>query len=646
MSDLLSKLFWIGKGVGWINVPRRVRHMIETKSGLLRKRLAPRKYTEQPYLTQLNSASVDAEWKFRRDHFFKRPKRNDLCALVGDDIWKQHVADVCQQALAGQYPYFSYQSVELGWPPDFNLDPVNGIQWPVGEFCLDHTRSGPPRDDIKLVWEASRLSLAFYFIRNYCYTENEEWSESFWQLVESWIDQNPVNETVAWGCGQEVSFRLLAVLFGAILSLDSSVTSMSRLATVRRLAWQSGKRIEANINYAISQGNNHGLSEAAGLWTIGLLFPEFADAKRWKKKGQFWLEELARRQIYSDGSYIQHSFNYHRVAMDVMMWAWQVGKYCDCQLSSKYLESLGRLATWLEPFVDQRTGRVPNYGANDGANVLPLSCTDYLDYRPVLNSALRITGQSERIAGSGIWDEKSLWLAGDNTANRNVIKSKSAEVPVVGGYYKLGSEESNLFIRCTTYRHRPSHNDMLHIDYWFNGHNVLRDAGTYRYYHNDPKVKSSYYATSSHNTLQQGDLEQMTKGPQFLWFHWPNGVYDGVIDGWHQYTCQWTHSTQKPLIAIRRIQLDAQTFTVEDRFSNDQPFSSYWHLSPEIEWESGRGLNSRLTVVNGQKWEIKIDCDQLREFTSQESLYYNQTRTRPALQAIGTKIVSVFGPVQ
>ena len=34
------------------------------------------------------------------------------------------------------------------------------------------------------------------------------------------------------------------------------------------------ERIEKNIDYAYSQKNNHGMSEAIGLLTIGLLFPE------------------------------------------------------------------------------------------------------------------------------------------------------------------------------------------------------------------------------------------------------------------------------------------------------------------------------------------------------------------------------------
>ena len=35
---------------------------------------------------------------------------------------------------------------------------------------------------------------------------------------------------------------------------------------------------------------------------------------------------------------------------------------------------------------DPVSGRVPNYGSNDGALLFPLSACDYLDYRPALNA--------------------------------------------------------------------------------------------------------------------------------------------------------------------------------------------------------------------------------------------------------------------
>jgi hypothetical protein len=41
------------------------------------------------------------------------------------------------------------------------------------------------------------------------------------------------------------------------------------------------ERIYANIGYAISTRSNHTISEAFGLWMVGLLFPELKDAEKY-----------------------------------------------------------------------------------------------------------------------------------------------------------------------------------------------------------------------------------------------------------------------------------------------------------------------------------------------------------------------------
>ncbi|MFO0264482.1 MAG: heparinase II/III family protein, partial [Planctomycetota bacterium] len=64
---------------------------------------------------------------------------------------------------------------------------------------------------------------------------------------------------------------------------------------------------------------------------------------------------------------------------------------------------------------------------------------------------------------------------------------------------------------------------------WWRGHNLLRDAGSYLYYHRDAKLKNYFYSTAAHNTVSVDGTEQMTKGPNFLWFHWSEGTAE-LID--------------------------------------------------------------------------------------------------------------------
>ena len=133
--------------------------------------------------------------------------------VADDQRWQENVSDVCDRALAGDYPYFSHSFGQLGWPPNFNRDPFHDIDWPIGEHWLGTAKSGPPRHDIKLVWEPSRFSLAYTLGRAYCRDGNELYAKSFWDMFDAWIEQNTPQMTVNWGCGQEIAFRLIAMIF-------------------------------------------------------------------------------------------------------------------------------------------------------------------------------------------------------------------------------------------------------------------------------------------------------------------------------------------------------------------------------------------------------------------------------------------------
>jgi len=46
-----------------------------------------------------------------------------------------------------------------------------------------------------------------------------------------------------------------------------------------------GDRIATFIGYGLSQRKNHGIGEAVGLFTIGILFPQLQRAEEWKSLG-------------------------------------------------------------------------------------------------------------------------------------------------------------------------------------------------------------------------------------------------------------------------------------------------------------------------------------------------------------------------
>lgn len=442
---------------------------------------------------------------------------NSLSSLSAQTFIGQGASLAADKVLQGELPFFGYVQ-PLGFPPAWQSNPLNHANFPDGHWtAINEFASG----DIKLAWEASRFGWVYVLSRAYARARHEPYADAFWTLFESWLYANQPNRGINWKCGQEVSFRVMALCFGLYTFADSPSSTPERILHFVIAIAAHARRIDAFIEYAISQKNNHGLSEGVGLWTIGLLFPELKNSEHWKRRGQQVIEAEIRRQIYNDGSYVQHSANYHRVMMHDLAWAARLGELNNSRLSPLVYERLGRSVRFLHSITDPVSGWAPNYGANDGALVLPLTDCEFPDMRPVLQSCHYLVENSP-LYPPGPWDEEMVWLNGLGSlnpavrSNRGTLSDLNAKD---GGCYTIHSASSWAMLRASHYKDRPSQADQLHVDLWWRGENVLCDPGTYSY-NTPPPFDHGYASTRYHNTVSVGGADQMTRLGRFLWADW------------------------------------------------------------------------------------------------------------------------------
>ena len=105
--------------------------------------------------------------------------------------------------------------------------------------------------------------------------------------------------------------------------------------------------------------------------------------------GWTWLQSAIRTQIDPDGTYTQHSTNYHRLMLQAALWAFAVHDHSfnNEPIPPEIASRLEAATNWLWKLIDPETGQVPNLGHNDGAYILPLTVYPYHDYRPVIHAA-------------------------------------------------------------------------------------------------------------------------------------------------------------------------------------------------------------------------------------------------------------------
>ncbi|MBD3176837.1 MAG: hypothetical protein GF320_16785 [Armatimonadia bacterium] len=503
--------------------------------------------------------------------------------------------------LDGRFIYFGRHSVELGSEPDWHRNAFSGQIAPRDQHWSEVTTFG--LGDIKAIWEPSRFGFTYPLVRAYLRTGDERYAERFWELLESWRAANPPNLGANWKCGQEATFRLMAWCFALYGLAGAEATTDDRIASLGQMAGFTAHRIEAHVDYALSQRNNHGISEAVGLLTVGLLFPEMKNAARWEAAGRDLLEDQCRRLIYDDGSFCQHSVVYHRLMLHDVLWAIRLAERNARPLSSDLRARVTIAAEWLERLVDPVTGRVPHYGSCDGSNILPLSACDYLDFRPVVQAAWVVLKDRRRY-GPGPWDEEAYWISGradlgEARPSDGAPNFQCAE----GGYHVLASDASRSFVRCADFRrgHRPAHLDQLHVDVTWRGQGIAIDPGTLSYNH--PGIEGADLASSRvHNTVTVDGASQAERISHFLALPWPQGLAGPIHvsrrgglalwQGWHDGYQRLPEPVTHGRAVIR---LGDEHWCVLDRLVSDAPhrYRLHWLLA---DFEH-RLEGSRLTLM-------------------------------------------------
>ena len=483
-------LFFYNMGISWVF--NRTIYEIKKRLG---------------YFKILNKIILNSENKVKLksnlilNPFFLPKKLNNLESfIIAEKLFTGEIKIFC-------YEYESYlMNGNINWhyQPILKRDAKLDKEW---QEIPDFSEFG----DIKLIWEPSRFSYTTHIINCFLHSGNEKYAILLKDLIVDWINKNPFPYGINYKCGQEISFRLFQWIIAC--NIFQNFFSINEKELVLKNIYVSIKRIESNISYSVkSVKNNHSISEAAGLLVCGLLFPQLPQSKRWIRKGETLLLQETKYQIFDDGSYIQHSMNYHRLAMDVISFVLFVAKKVDYKLPEVIYERHKKMYLFLVSFV-QKDGKVPNYGPNDGAYLFPLS--NYQDFRASINFASAIN-QSEIIFknNNSIIDFFGLDIKRNNF---NIQKLNNFKI---GGYYQLRFKNLYCFVRCHTYKTRPSHSDTLHLDVWVNGKNIFCDTGSYSY-NTSMETKNHFISLFGHNTVVIDNNDFMKPVFNFGMTNWP-----------------------------------------------------------------------------------------------------------------------------
>ncbi len=438
------------------------------------------------------------EFSLKLTPIFTLPERAALLNSMGE-----HLSELIAEAdeiVNGYYRIFGGAAVKL------DLAPKDAAKHWTEVKTL-------PGQDIKLTWEPARFGWAFTLGRAYLATADERYAHSFWQYWQTFMLANPVNCGPNWESGQEVALRLIAWIFAAQVFKVSPHSTPQRMQALLNAIGQHAERIPATLIYARAQNNNHLISETCGLFMAGVSLPDHPQAPSWKQLGWKGLNHALTAQIASDGTYVQHSMNYHRMVLHLALLARLSASLTGDAFSAQVSEKLAAATRWLIAQVDSISGNAPNLGSNDGANILPLAVGSFRDHRPIAQAAAAVfLGQA--VLPPGPWDELAAWVG--NPIGSHPQQPVEIASPAVR---RMGNRTEWATLRAVQFRSRPAHADQLQIELWFNGRNFLLDPGTFSYNLAAP-WDNSLVGSQYHTCLTIDGLQPMLRAGRFLWLKW------------------------------------------------------------------------------------------------------------------------------
>ena len=587
--------------MGWRYFSFRSGFEVKRKLGILKQ-----KYPINP--TQQYFIALD-EWKNLPIKYFFSSKTALTIPKNPNNQLKQRF----DEFIAGKIAYFNASTYHIGRDYDWITNPSNNYKYPVHKHWLDIPDFSEETGDIKYVWEKSRFSYLYDIIR-YDYHFGEDCAELVFKEIESWIENNPINQGPNWRCSQEISLRTLNWLFALYYYKDAAVLNDALFQKIMHVIYWQLKHVRANINFSrIAVRNNHAITETLMLYLGGLMLSFFPEAEGWKKLGKKWFEEEVAYQVYDDGTFLQFSHNYHRVLIQLFTVGFNLAALNGESFKEITYEKASKSLNYLYQCINEKDGHLPNYGANDGALFFKLNNCEYRDYRPQLN-ALAYILRGKVLFSAEYLLEDIYWLGSNPTINQEQIVVEKQNIIAFenGGYYLIKDDKTLTFIKCGSYKDRPSHADNLHIDIWYHGENMLRDAGTYRY-NSDKELVHYFNGTKAHNTVTLGDYDQMQKGPRFIWLNWSQAEYVKLEEKNDAYyfegqirAFQYIDRNIKHKRSITKFK-DKVKWLIEDELQHNTnlPIYQYWNVSPNFEYLfqisaiDDQGIPVSLTIKDG-----------------------------------------------
>lgn len=341
-------------------------------------------------------------------------------------------------------------------------------------------------------WQLSRHHFWRAMGRAYWKTGDEKYAKAFVFQMNSWVKQNlvPVDNsgnhrgsrwrTIETGirAGQTWFPSFYYFLSSPSFDDESVITMLKSFVEHARhlMRWP--------------QTGNWLTMEANGLFHIGVMLPEFKEAKQWRDTAIQRLYEELDNQVYPDGAQIELSSGYHQVSLRNFVMPIKLAKLNEVEMPDDYIAKLEKMYHY-DLYAAMPNGKLP--ALNDGGWT-------------------NIRGYCEQ--GFSFFPNRTdmQWMA-TNGSEGTHPKYDSYAFPYAGHYVmRSGWDKSDRYMLFDAgpFGYGHQHEDKLHFVLYAYGRVHVTDPGNYPY--DSSQARRYHISAYAHNTILVDGLPQNRRG--------------------------------------------------------------------------------------------------------------------------------------
>ena len=539
---------------------------------------------------QVQKQDYDAAAKALLDYYRNREGINYYDGwdrrVMNADYDTAKADEICNHHLVGQ---------DMGDDIDWSADPHGDPEW---KYCIN------------------RHEFLTELGRAYWYSGNEKYTQAFKRILSDWITKNPMpdlewmlnvdSETSRMHFMKVGTWRPLTLGIRMYTSfvpcfyhfIDSPeftpdfmilmLTSMVQHAQHTRMYYTRHKSY-------FNVSPNWGLMESNGLAHMGILFPEFKEAKDWQHEAMSRFEEQIRMQVLPDGMQVERAAGYHLVCTFCFLQILDLALHNDVRVSDTYMKKAEKMIDFVVGIMKPHGyfpmlkdgdesdvfGERASYGLWEDINNLNM-LEDSNDLRWVLKAGARIFNRPDM-----------LYIATDGKEGKKP-ELGSISSPDAGFYtMRTGWDKDDLYMVYTCgelgvmdQNCVHGHADALSIDVSGFGETLLIDPGRYIYEGPD---RIWFKGTSAHNTIVVDGQDSSELADEWMFKTKANSTVkcwastekfdyvDGSHDGYERLDDPVTHRRRVCFVK-------AGFWLVLDELmaKGEHAYEQYFHFGPEV----------------------------------------------------------------